>query len=458
MHNPHDDVAVTRRLDALTGQGRLVLRPSPGGTALDIARNALEACGKSPGDISSRLAGDAAWMTAAAWVRAGRIDHLLVDRAHRLTTSHTVKVIELATRTGADLWLIWSGPKALDKIARQLEAAGRHPAHLPLNAFYRHMPFPDPARTAPRQPDEDAGQPVTAWPRLPMTDFPLFLAVCRRHLPGEIFDALALVFHQQARHTRTWLRSNARGSLTGYLRDVRLGTAPTGEDALIRLRAIQSALFLAGGHLSWQPALLGPDPAARLLTRLDHRTASTLRTVTDTTAAAATALALYFSSAPIGFDMIRYRDIAPDGSTFHLPLLKDPTDPLPGLWTGTSTHDHYTPSSNSAGLRTRYPIQMPAPVWPVLAAHLAYRQAQGAGPDDPYFIHPHQPGRISPERSLRECVVRTSHRLHLSPGWLHRSHCRHGDQLAQHPDGWLTDRALGRGHIPTQEQPWSATW
>jgi hypothetical protein len=53
--------------------------------------------------------------------------------------------------------------------------------------------------------------------------------------------------------------------LTGWLRDVAVGPAPSPPAALIRLRAVQASLFVQGIVLGWAPAALGPDPARRLL-------------------------------------------------------------------------------------------------------------------------------------------------------------------------------------------------
>lgn len=43
--NPGDDVIAVQRLNAVRGQGRAVVRPTPGGTAEDLALDMLAAMG-----------------------------------------------------------------------------------------------------------------------------------------------------------------------------------------------------------------------------------------------------------------------------------------------------------------------------------------------------------------------------------------------------------------------------
>ncbi|MFG2409770.1 hypothetical protein ACGFR8_36685 [Streptomyces brevispora] len=127
--------------------------------------------------------------------------------------------------------------------------------HRPMKAmsgdtFTRALPLPIPAVQLPLHPGENA-DPDADWPALPAADFPLFLAACRRQLPGDTFDQLHLVYRTEAQATDAFVRCHrndlAEGrtggaferSLNTYLRDERLGPAASGHLALIRLRAIQ---------------------------------------------------------------------------------------------------------------------------------------------------------------------------------------------------------------------------
>ncbi|MFJ8478363.1 hypothetical protein [Kitasatospora sp. NPDC094011] len=412
--NPDDDVALTRRLDALTGGSRLVVRPSPGGGTRDLARDILAALGKSPEVVLDKTSTIAdAFRTCAAFSTAAGVTDIVVDRVHRLATRTIEPLLELAGTTGAALWLIWSGPQltaALIALLRQSPLKARAELLDPA-AFYQCLPLP--AGEQPDTPQAPFPRPAQTWPLLPMTDFPLFLATCRRTLPTTVLRRITDLY-QSEMHAASRLADTTAHTLTTYLRDQRLGPAPTPEDALIRLRAIQAALFTRGTLLRWQPSTLGPDPATRLVTRFTEHTAHALRTSADTESGAVTVLALYFGTGPTGFDMIRCHDIAPDGSHFHLPQRSaEEHEYLRPHWSKQRDREEFTGPGESDPLRTPDPVAMPAHARAFLAAHHAYRRAQGARPRDPYFIHPHEPGILSPVPRLREAIIRTCHRLHL---------------------------------------------
>ncbi|MFF1873196.1 hypothetical protein [Kitasatospora herbaricolor] len=464
--NPDDDVALTRRLDALAAGRRLVLRPSPGGGVRDLARDILAALGKSPEAV---LVEDSTvadmYRTCAAFSTAAGVTDIVVDRVHRLATRTVEPLLGLALASGADLWLIWSGPQPTAALITRLRQSPLKAGAELLDpaAFYHRLPLPIEEAEAAEVPGEDpaatprvrVSRPAQPWPRMPMADFLLFFATCRRTLPTAVLARVTDVYQSEMR-AASRLADTTAHALTAYLRDDRLGPAPTPEDALIRLRAIQASLLPRATLLRWQPATLGPDPAARLLSRFTEHTAYALRTAADTESGAATALALYFGTGPTGFDMIRCHDITPDGSRFHLPLLSEEERVyLCAPWSEHRGHEKFTGPAESDPLRTAGPVTMPPHAHALLAAHHAYRRAQGARPGDSYFIHPREPGVLSPVPRLREAIIRTCHRLHLDLSWLHRSHCRHGDQLAQGNGNWLAQRGLSVHHLnaPARECP-----
>ncbi|KMO93496.1 hypothetical protein [Streptomyces roseus] len=270
------------------------------------------------------------------------------------------------------------------------------------------------------------------------------------HLADQWLTRRGLVGHSTKpgtlRHTRAL---GAR--LTFYLRDHRIGPAPDQAHALVRLRGVQVALFLRGYLLRWQYETLGTAPTTRLLSQLTERLCHKIRTVASPEAAAATALSIHFSHGPTGFGLITCGNTAPDGRSVRLPVTGSPYEPeetrylrVPGRW----KFHHHTPHELNAlqvlHLESDDPVPLPAHAAPLVAAHLAYRRSQGATDNDPLFIHDKDPGRKSPELHLREAVIRTCHRIHFNPAWLHRSHCRHGDETAHDAAaaGWMHYRGL----------------
>ncbi|MFD7258404.1 hypothetical protein [Streptomyces sp. NPDC059874] len=246
-------------------------------------------------------------------------------------------------------------------------------------------------------------------------------------------------------------RSPPSCGTTFHLRDHRIGSAPDQAHALVRLRAIQSALFFRGYLLRWQMETLGAGLTTRLLSQLTARTCDKLRATATIEDAAATALSIHLSHGPTGFGLITCGNTAPDGSSVRLPVTGSPYSDeetryltVPWQW---RSHRHI-PTELSAlqvlHLESDEPVLLPEHAAPLIAAHLAYRRHQGATDTDPLFIHPDAPGSKSPEPGLREAVMRTCYRIHLNPAWLHRSHCRHGDedQRDAQQAGWMHLRGL----------------
>ena len=456
--NPQDRVMLTRRLAALAGPGRLIVRPTPGGATGDLVLDVLAAAGTSPGHaLEEKLAVAAAWKVAAAWLTGDQITIVVVDRAHLLRMPAIDRLAELAAATGATLYLIWSAEP--DQRLKDAENRFEHSERLELEDFPDRLPLPLPA--AVDQP------PAKRYPTdLPLVDFPLFLATARRRLTPEHFAHVREQFDRERATALAWIENNLgyvhrtmADRVIHYLRDERIGPAESGPTALIRLRATQAAFLISGMALRWQPATLGPDPAGRLTTMLSDKIARALRTGVSPESAAATALSLYFCTGPENFGLIRCRHLSPDGHTLHIPPPRDLStyDTGQHYWTRAPWRDDHNNFEAIDIAKTRHlvtttPIQVPAAAAPLLAAHLAHRRAAGAGDEDPYFLRSSGGVPRDPERLLREAILRACHRINLAPAWLHRSHCRHGDQVGRHvgPDDWLKARALTFNHARYQ--------
>jgi hypothetical protein len=101
------------------------------------------------------------------------------------------------------------------------------------------------------------------------------------------------------------------------LRDSAIGPAPCGPAALVRLRAVQAALFVRAIVLTWQPGALGPQPASRLPGNLTPEVAGAWQMAVHTDADAATALSVHLNQGPAFFGMLQLSDVAPDGSAIR---------------------------------------------------------------------------------------------------------------------------------------------
>jgi hypothetical protein len=92
----------------------------------------------------------------------------------------------------------------------------------------------------------------------------------------------------------------------------------------------------------------------------------------------------------------------------------------------------------------REPVVIPTHARSIFAAHRAYRVGQGATDDDPFFVHPREPGCRSPALSLREAIRRSCHQLRIDPPWIHGDNCRYGADvgLIHRRHGWTIERGL----------------
>jgi hypothetical protein len=84
--DPQDCGRCTRVLTELhhLGAGRVVCHPRPGGARAQLGADLLVALGKRHDALELEHLGSRGWALAAMWLRAERIAHLVVLRAHQL--------------------------------------------------------------------------------------------------------------------------------------------------------------------------------------------------------------------------------------------------------------------------------------------------------------------------------------------------------------------------------------
>jgi hypothetical protein len=459
VDNAGDELAAVRHINACGGpaEHRAVLRPTPGaGDVLTTGWDLLVAAGKPPHAARREHVSALSWEYGQAWLAGSGVTDLIVDRAHLLTRDQADAAAATAARAGAAVWLLCG--TGIDPCSPRYGGAphlvaGTRTQVISLWEFYRRLPA-----TAPSPVAAEPGQPG-AWPPLPAADFPTFLAACRRYLPHAQFAQVARLYYDAADATDAWLDTygaprDPRGgqitprfeaALTGWLRDSALGPAPCGPAALVRLRALQAALFVRAIVLSWRPGPLGPQPAARLPGNLTPQVAGALQTAVRTDTAAATALSVHLNQGPAFFSLLQLADVAPDGSAVRVPAgrpraLRRGISPEAG---GVYARKLEEDERSWRELAASEPIRIPAHARPLFAAHLAYRRASGAASTDPYFAHPREPGQ-SPTDGLRAAIRSTAQRLGLDLPWMHADDCRYGADigLTWRGQSWLGERGL----------------
>ncbi len=475
VDNAGDDLAAIRHLNACGGpaEGRAVLRPTPGARdAATLGWDLLVAAGKPPHAARSEGVSGLSWEFGQAWLAGFAVTDMIVDRAHLLTRDQAGAAAAAAVRAGATLWLLWGtgiGPPVPDRDGPPHLVAGQDAPVISLRELYQRLPAaPPPAAT-------ELGRPGS-WPPLPAADFPTFLAACRRYLPRGEFAQVACLYYDTAEAADAWLdtygafrdphdgqvTAGFEAALAGWLRDSAIGPAPCGPAALVRLPAVQAALFVRAIVLTWQPAALGPQPASRLPGNLTPQVAGALQATVRTDAAAATALSVHLNQGPAFFGLLHLDDVAPDGSAIRGPAGRVPAI-RPGISPGAGGVYGQMLEEDQRSWRefaAAEPIRVPGCARPLFAAHLAYRRASGAAGNDPYFTHPRDPGGKSPVQYLRGAIRGTARRIGLDLAWLHGGGCRHGTDIDMTWRGqsWLAERGLrlargGPGQDPAITPP-----
>lgn len=447
--DPADSQATRDQLArlALPRHGQVLVTPTPG--AADRATLALDliaALGKNPAVIGRE--GTRAWALAAAWLTAQQPTDVIVDRAHLLAPYLLADIADLAQGAGAALWLIWSGPQDHRPALDVLRGATRRTTVVDPEQMDAMIP------AAPQAAIPAILRPALP-PNLPTADFPLFLAACRRHLKPREFDAVADLYHRAAQRTDAYLDTHTLRAaahddqythqvahpLTRWLRDQQLGPAATATEALIILRATQAALFLGGILLCWDRTGLGEHAERHLPTALSAERTLALSSAARTDAAAAAVLSLHLCQPPARFDCWSLRDITNDGRFLHpADIHRHHARP------GPSHRAPVQPTLRDAAAvqpPCMQPILLPEHAAPFIAAHLAYRRAQGAEDGDRYFIHPtHQ--QLSVAGHLHTGIQHTFRQINLDTPWMHGIACpkRTSDDSCQRRHGWLAARGL----------------
>jgi hypothetical protein len=285
VYDPEDSRDCMRRLAALhsLGGGCVVCRPPPGPGTRGVTAALLRALGKqlrrreTPHDPRRQL------HYAAIWLAADQVTDLVVIRADRLAPAAWSMLLDLTRRVPyLTLSLVIHRPALPAGLRATLGDEPRDELH------YRELD-PPPAEPAPSSPD--AGP---AFPVVPDIDFPLFLSACQQLLDRA--DAARVLTAHAAEHarTRTWLHEQRRLHPTAIARRLAalVDACRDPNDALIRLRGAQSALFLAGWLAAFDASAIVAAHATAHGSPLDDAAIALLRGYTCTQRAALGVIAL----------------------------------------------------------------------------------------------------------------------------------------------------------------------
>jgi hypothetical protein len=123
--DPDDDLPTLRALRSLHARplGQIVCEP-PTSAAADLAHHLLAALGKNAGEP------DGAWRRAQALLRAERVAHIVLLRAHRLTYAALRSVADAAQAADSRLWIIAVGETPIQPVRQLLEQRAHTTANI----------------------------------------------------------------------------------------------------------------------------------------------------------------------------------------------------------------------------------------------------------------------------------------------------------------------------------------
>ena len=239
--------------------GVVVCEAAPGSRTLyALAHDLLQGLGKDDRMAGAARNGQELWSRALIWLLAEQIRHLVVLRAQLLDARRWRRLIEAASVTGAELWLIASG-QSLSRGQREVAA------EWPLRQAALDDVVQALARRSSTTAEEPAAAaPVGSFPALPDDDFTTFRATCRELLDERDFTTVDTLYQHAASKTQAWLNGRdelGENEVAGFLRGLVAGTCCAAE-AVASLRAAQAVFFVGGYHVKVDPCSLAPEPAA----------------------------------------------------------------------------------------------------------------------------------------------------------------------------------------------------
>ncbi|MFD9149698.1 hypothetical protein [Streptomyces diastaticus] len=193
VHDPHDDHAfMAAALAAHTPQaGRITVHPTPVASApASLAHDLLRSMGKhlppTGSEDGTYWTGntETAWRALAAWTLALRIGHLIVTRAHRISSRHFEYLFALRELTRIRLTLVCHGPLP-PALAPALATLRYEEAHT-LAAAHRAFTMPAPPPPTGRFAWWEAGEQFP-----PREGEPCFLLPTRRTPGRGVIEAAA---------------------------------------------------------------------------------------------------------------------------------------------------------------------------------------------------------------------------------------------------------------------------
>ena len=328
LFDPDDDAAVIAKLLARhdPSGGCMVVHPTPGaGGKGSLAYDLLAALGRPVTALEQdRLGGvSAAWRSAAAWMVADRIEHLVVLRAHLLDPATALPLIELAADIGTALLLVVHAREIPLQLRLLLGSVGM--SQVDVHDAVREL---DAARSP--APVRQVNRQYPALPHhLPKVQLTHYRADVYRKHAGAAFTRVDALYGRGLDTACRWLRRvpgpvprntwdaepQVQLLLTKLVHD-----SPTPRHTLAMLRGVQAGFLLHGFWLTMPrlDGLCGPGVTSRPVTAdvVERIRAGVAHPVL----AAGVALAMFTGLRLISLRSLAFNTMRPDCQTVAIPF------------------------------------------------------------------------------------------------------------------------------------------
>lgn len=312
----------------------------------ELSWGLLEGLGKRQDVTGNGRNDDENWEILHAWLLAHRIAHVVLLDAQWLAPELVEDVAGLAATCGLDMWLVAHHPVPeahIDAIARWPHETGTQRG---LAAAVKRSLAAAPVPA----PDLD----VAAFPDVVNDNWPTFRHACRQRLDPADFAVIDASYRAAFRAARSWFTGGDPVTEDTVLRHVRhqLNACVTVPEMVTTVRATQVAAWRSG----W---LLQADPA-RLVRTAEEMSRAAIHS-------------------PVTWRRLRAYRAPYRGAAVALAAADLTVGAMLDLVCGDVSADGTTVTS------ARVEVAVPAGAEVYLRAQAAYRNLQGAAPDEPLF-------------------------------------------------------------------------
>lgn len=294
------------------GAGRIVVEVTPDGRNLDwLAVDIERALGKNPHLSGAGRNTNDRWLRVQAWVIGSSVTTMFISRVQLLDVRRLKSVFELALACDLEVWLLAQQQPLAPQMGRLLEDWPVE--EVEMGTFRKRWRRAAASKTTP-QVESGSRQ---RFPRVPLDEFVLFRATCRDLLSPDDFETVDRIFQWAAAEAAAWIDATdgiTEEAAVAFVRGL-VGPCSTLDEAIVRLRATQVALFRRRYLLKVDLDRVLALYAIEEQSPLDEVTAAKLAQYAATRYPAAAALALATGASPVEVAALNIGEVLHEADT-----------------------------------------------------------------------------------------------------------------------------------------------